>query len=324
MTAPTSDAPARPAPDSPAQKPAQEPAKDHTLAGIALMLVGIFFFAVNDTMGKYLVGTYSVGQILLLRSAAAILFLAWFIRREGLAPFINAPRPWLQILRAVFATMEVFCFYWALTGMSLADTMTFYLAGPIYVTAMSPFLLGEHVGWRRWLAVLVGFVGVVIALGPTGITSGSAFSPHALVAIAGSLMFSIFMICTRLVRGTSDVVLVTTQVIAALIFGAIAGPLTWVPVGLFDGAMLGLLGVVAMIAFLCINRSISIAPASVVVPYQYTTIVWAVILGFIFFGDIPSTGMMLGAGVIIAAGIYIFIREQRLAKPAAFTDPPPA
>ena len=316
MTAPTSDAPARPAP----AQPVKEPAKDHTLAGIALMLVGIFFFAVNDTMGKYLVGTYSVGQILLLRSVAAILFLAWFIRREGLAPFINAPRPWLQALRAVFATLEVFCFYWALTGMSLADTMTFYLAGPIYVTAVSPFLLGEHVGWRRWMAVIAGFFGVMIALGP----SGGTFSPHALVAIAGSLMFSIFMVCTRLVRGTSDVVLVTTQVIAALVFGAVTAPFTWVAVGLFDGAMLALLGVIAMIAFLCINRSLSVAPASVVVPYQYTTIVWAVLLGYIFFGDIPSTQMLIGAGIIIAAGIYIFIREQQLAKPAAFTEPPPA
>lgn len=316
MTAPTSDAPARPA----TTKPAEEPAKDHTLAGIALMLVGIFFFSVNDTMGKYLVGTYAVGQILLMRSAAAIVFLAPFIRREGLSAFRNAPRPGLQLLRAVFATLEVFCFYWALTGMSLADTMTFYLAGPIYVTAMSPLLLGEHVGWRRWLAVLAGFVGVMIALSP----SGGAFSPHALVAIAGSLMFSVFMVCTRLVRGTSDVVLVSTQVIAALIFGAVTAPFTWVAVGLFDGALLALLGVVAMIAFLCINRSLSVAPASVVVPYQYTAIVWAVLLGFIFFGDIPSTQMLIGAGIIIAAGIYIFIREQQLAKPPAFTEPPPA
>ncbi|HWK97894.1 MAG TPA: DMT family transporter [Pseudolabrys sp.] len=313
MTAPTSDAPERPA-------PAAHPAKDHTVAGIALMLVGIFFFSVNDTMGKYLVGTYAVGQILLMRSAAAIVILAPFIKREGLSAFRNAPRPGLQVLRAVFATLEVFCFYWALTGMSLADTMTFYLAGPIYVTAMSPLLLREHVGWRRWIAVLVGFVGVMIALGP----SGGAFSPHALVAIAGSLMFSVFMVCTRLVRGTSDVVLLSTQVVAALIFGAVTAPFTWVAVGLFDGALLALLGVVAMVAFLCINRSLSVAPASVVVPYQYTAIVWAVLLGFIFFGDIPSTQMLIGAGIIIAAGIYIFIREQQLSKPPAFTEPPPA
>jgi len=310
MTAPTSDAP-----PSPAQS-----AKDHTLAGIALMLVGIFFFSVNDTMGKWLISTYSVGQVLLLRSISAILILSPFIARVGIGAFFRAPRPWLQVARAAFATFEVACFYWALSGMSLADTMTFYLAGPIYVTAVSPFLLGEHVGWRRWMAVIAGFVGVMIALGPTG----GAFSPHALVAIAGSLSFSIFMVCTRLVRGTSDVVLVGTQVIAALIFGAVTAPFTWVPVSWFDAGLLALLGAVAMTAFLCINRSISLAPASVVVPYQYTSIVWAVLLGYIFFGDVPSRNVVIGAGIIIAAGFYIFIREQRRAKPPSFNEPPPA
>jgi drug/metabolite transporter (DMT)-like permease len=294
-----------------------EPA-DHRLAGIVLMLAGIFFFALNDAMGKWLIATFSVGQVLLVRSAAALVILAPFIKREGWRAFRQAPRPKMQLLRAVFATFEVACFYWALADMSLADVMTFYLAGPIYVTAMSPLLLGEHVGWRRWLAVLAGFVGVMIALRPTG----GAFSPAALIAIAGSLSFSIFMVYTRLVRGTSDVVLVTIQNVAALIFGAIAAPLSWVALSWFDGALLTLLGVVAMIAYVCINRALSIAPASVVVPYQYTTIVWAILLGYIFFGDIPGTPMLIGAGIIIVAGIYIFVREQTLAKPVTFAEPP--
>src|SRR3569833_3411917 len=142
--------------------------REHDVAGIALMLIGIFFFSVNDTMGKWLISTYSVGQVLLLRSISAIIILSPFIAKAGIGAFFNAPRPWLQVLRAAFATFEVACFYWALSGMSLADTMTFYLAGPIYVTAVSPFLLGEHVGWRRWMAVVAGFVGVMVALGPRG------------------------------------------------------------------------------------------------------------------------------------------------------------
>ena len=294
-----------------------EPA-DQRLAGIALMLAGIFFFSLNDAMGKWLIATFSVGQVLLVRSAAALVILAPFIKREGWRAFTSAPRPYMQILRAAFATFEVACFYWALADMSLADVMTFYLAGPIYVTAMSPLLLGEHVGWRRWVAVLAGFVGVMIALRPTS----GALSPAALIAIAGSLSFSIFMVYTRLVRGTSDVVLVTIQNVAALIFGAIAAPLTWVMPNAFDGALLALLGVVAMIAYVCINRALSVAPASVVVPYQYTTIFWAILLGWIFFGDIPSVPMLTGAGIIIAAGVYIFVREQRLAKPVTMVEPP--
>lgn len=202
--------------------------------------------------------------------------------------------------------------------MPLADVMTFYLAGPIYVTAVSPWLLGEHVGWRRWLAVILGFVGVMVALNPTS----GALTPAAMVAIAGSLSFSILMICTRLVRGTSDTVLVTTQTVGALVFGLVAAPFTWVPLNWRDGALLVLLGVTALVAHVCVNRSLRFAPASVVVPYQYSTIFWAILLGYIFFGDVPSAAMLTGAGIIIAAGVYIFIRERTLAKPVVAVDPP--
>jgi drug/metabolite transporter (DMT)-like permease len=202
--------------------------------------------------------------------------------------------------------------------MPLADVMTFYLAGPIYVTAVSPLLLGEHVGWRQWIAVVGGFVGVMVALNP----SAQSLTPAAFVAIAGSFSFSILMVCTRLVRGTSDVVLVTTQTVGALVFGAVVAPFTWVALEWRDTLLLALLGVTAMIAHMLINRSLKLAPASVVVPYQYSTIFWAIILGFIFFGDIPSAGMLIGAGVIIAAGIYIFIHEQAVAKTVASADLP--
>ena len=288
------------------------------MAGIGLMLAGIFFFALNDALGKWLIATYSVGQLLLVRSVAGLVFLAPFIKREGLRAFAAAPRPGIQILRPVFATFEVACFYWALAYMPLADVMTFYLAGPIYVAAVSPFLLGETVGWRRWLAVLAGFIGVMIALNPTA----ASLTPAAMVAIAGSFSFSILMVCTRLVRGTPDIVLVTTQTVGAMLFGAIAAPLTWVALSWSDGALLVLLGVTAMVAHVCINRALKLAPASVVVPYQYTTIVWAILLGYVFFGDIPTAAMLTGVATIIAAGIYIFIREQAVAKPAPFTDPP--
>ncbi|MBV9556031.1 MAG: DMT family transporter [Pseudolabrys sp.] len=285
------------------------------MAGIGLMLTGIFFFALNDALGKFLIATFSVGQILLVRSIAGLVILAPFIKREGWAAFRDAPRWGIQLLRPIFATCEVACFYWALAYMPLADVMTFYLAGPIYVTAMSPFLLGEKIGWRRWLAVCAGFIGVMIALNPTG----ASFSGASLIAIVGSLTFSTLMICTRLVKGTPDIVLVTTQMVGALLFGAVTAPFAWVAMSWGDLSLLLWLGVVATFAHFCINRSLKLAPASVVVPYQYTTIVWAIILGYIFFKDIPTWQMLIGAATIIAAGIYIFVREQVRAR-----EPQPA
>src|SRR5262249_58425147 len=131
------------------------------------------------------------------------------------------------------------------------------------------------------------------------------------------------VLSTRVLRGTGDTVLVTIQTVAALVFGAALAPLNWVTPSGRDLALLALLGVVSMIAHVCVNRSLKLAPASTVVPYQYTTIVWAVLFGYLVFGDVPDAFMLAGAAIIIGAGLFIFLRERRLARRASFSAPPP-
>jgi len=276
-------------------------------------------FAVNDALGKWLVATYSVGQVLLIRSLAALAVLAPFIVRDR-QRFAAAPRPSMQAVRALFATVEVACFYWAVAYLPLADVMAYYLAGPIFVTAIAGTVLREPVGWRRWSAVIVGFFGVLVCLRP----GSGALSWPALIALAGSFTFSLSMIATRSLRGTTDIVLVTAQTAAAMIFGAVLAPIGWVTPPPRDALLLALLGMVAMVAHVCVNRSLKLAPASIVVPYQYTTIVWAVLFGYWVFGDVPEAAMLLGAAIIIAAGLFIVLRERRLAhREPAFSEPPP-
>jgi drug/metabolite transporter (DMT)-like permease len=277
------------------------------LAGIAMMVLGIFLFSVNDALGKWLVATYSVGQVVLIRSLAATAALAPFVRNEGLSSFLRAPLPGLQILRVILSTGDVALFYWAVAYLPLADVMTYYMAGPIYVTALSPLLLGERVGWQRWTAVAVGFFGVLVALEP----STSTLTLPALVALAGSLSFALLMITTRKLRGTSDTALVSGQTLGALLFGCLAVPFSWVSPTLLDLVLLSLLGLVALVAHLCVNRSLKLAPASVVVPYQYMLIVWAVVFGYLVFGDVAKPATLIGAGIIVGAGLFIFLREQR-------------
>jgi len=149
-------------------------------AGVALMLLGMLLFSLNDVMGKWLVATYSVGQVLLIRSFAGLVALTPFIWAAGAASLFRIERPGLQALRAALATVEVFCFYAAVQYLPLADAMTYWLAAPIYVAALSPLLLGERVGWRRWCAIAVGFGGVVIAMGP----SAAALSPAAVLPLS--------------------------------------------------------------------------------------------------------------------------------------------
>src|SRR3954454_3583011 len=277
------------------------------LAGIGLMLAGIFVFSVNDVMGKWLVATYSVGQVLLLRSAAALVVLAPFLWKGGVTALRRAPPPGLQILRIVFSTLEVVCFYWAVAYLPLADVMTFYLAGAIYVAGLAALLLGERLDRPRLTAMALGFAGVVIALRP----SPATLSWPALIAIAGSLCFAMMMITARQLRGTSDSVLVTGQMLGALAFGLVAAPFGWVTPSWRDCLLLALLGVVAVGAHVCVNRSLKLAPASTVAPYQYTLIVWAVVFGYFVFGDVAEPWTLLGAALIIAAGWSLFAVEQK-------------
>jgi drug/metabolite transporter (DMT)-like permease len=287
------------------------------LAGIGLMLVSVGLFAFGDTLGKYIVATYSVGQLMFLRACAALALLApsmWRQRHE----FRRMERPWLQFLRIVLSTLEIAAFFLATVYLPLADVVTYYLATPIFVTALSAIFLREQVGWRRWSAILIGFCGVVIALRP----SAQTISWPAMIALAGSLSFSCSLLATRLLRATPDIVLASAQFVGGLLFGLAIAPIGWVTPTLGSLGFFAAAGVISVCALLCINRSLKLAPASVVVPYQYTMILWAVMFGYLVFGDVPSLAMALGAVIIIGAGLYIFLRERELGRPQSAVNPP--
>src|SRR4051812_1493562 len=193
------------------------------LAGIGLMLLSIFMFSFGDALGKFLVGTYSVGQLLWLRACAALLLLSPLIWRHR-AQFFCLERPWLQLLRVMLSTLEVAAFFLATVYLPLADVITYYLAGPIFVTALSAIVLREHVGWRRWTAILIGFCGVLIALRP----SAQTFSLPALIALGGSLSFAVLMLITRSLRATPDIVMASSQFVGTFLLGSAMAPFGWV------------------------------------------------------------------------------------------------
>ena len=287
------------------------------LAGIALMVLSIFMFSFGDAMGKFLVGTYSVGQLLFLRACAALLLLSpliWTQRHQ----FLHMERPGLQLVRVVLSTLEVAAFFLATVYLPLADVITYYLAGPIFVTAMSAIFLGEKVGWRRWTAILVGFCGVLIALRP----SAQTVSLPALIALGGSLSFATLMLITRSLRKTPDIVMASSQFIGTFSLGAVLSAFNWVPPTPGSLVIFAAAGLISVTALFCVNRSLKLAPASVVVPYQYSMIVWAVIFGFVVFGDVPSIATLVGAAIIIGAGFYIYLRERDLGRESDEVNPP--
>jgi len=287
------------------------------LAGIGLMLLSISMFSFGDAIGKFVVATYSVGQLLCLRAVAALLVLSPGIWRHR-AAFVWLERPWLQLVRVVLSTLEVAAFFLATVYLPLADVVTYYLAGPIFVTALSALVLREHVGWRRWSAILTGFCGVVIALQP----SAQTLSWPALIALGGSFSFAVLMLITRSLRATPDIVMASSQFIGTFLLGAAMAPFGWVTPTPASLVLFLTAGIISVTALFCVNRSLKLAPASVVVPYQYSMIIWAVMFGFIVFGDVPKPATIFGAAIIIGAGLYIFLRERSLGRQDSAVNPP--
>lgn len=282
--------------------------KNFVLLGVVLMLLGDFLFALNDAMGKWLVTSFSVGQVLLIRSLGCFIVLGPLIARQGPAQLFRVEQKGLQLLRVLLATVDVGLFYAAVAYLPLADVMTFYMAGPIYVAALSHFFLNERIGWRRWLAVFVGFCGVVIALRP----SSAMLSLPSLFGIVGSLSFSMALVLNRYLRNTSDTTLVTWQMVAALVVGAVLSIGAWQPTSPVELTGMLALGVVASCAHLLITRSLKLAPASLLAPLQYSLLIWAIALGYLFFGDVPDLYVISGGTIIVVAGLFIFHRKNLL------------
>lgn len=288
------------------------------LPGILLFLTGVFFFAINDALGKWLVADYSVSQLMLLRSTGAAVVLAVLIWRTR--PSLRLRDQWgLHLLRILCMAGDTFAFYSATRDLPLADVMTFYMAAPLIITALSVPFLGERVGLHRWTAVLIGFCGVVLALRP----SGAAFSAAALTALFGATMFALAITTTRKLRDTHWLTLVAWQFAGAGLIGAVGSPFGWVAPGALDVGLMFLVGIVAMACFVCITKAVAIAPASVLAPFQYTVIVWAAILGWLVWGDVPTLQIAIGNAIIVASGLYVLYRERVRGTPPTPPEPIP-
>nr|WP_298686342.1 DMT family transporter [uncultured Dongia sp.] len=275
--------------------------------GIGLYLAGVALFAANDALGKWMVADYSVMQLMLIRSVGAgVLFLGFAVFRGAK---LSLPGRWhLHLLRILLLAGDSFSFYFGTKALPLADVMTFYMSAPLIITAASALLLKEKVGKQRWSAILVGFVGVLVALQPTS----AAFSPSALIALAGAASFALAMVITRTLRDTHWLPLVAWQFIGCGILGAAGSPFGWVTPSVLDFCLMALVGLIAAGCFMLITKALSLAPASLLAPFQYSAILWAGILGWIIWQDPMTTNIIIGNCIIICSGLFIIYRERRL------------
>lgn len=273
--------------------------------GVGLYLVGVGLFAINDALGKWLVQDYGVGQLMMLRSIGAVVVLAPMILSLRVN-VIDQRRAPLQALRILVAALDTFSFYYATRFMPLADVMTFYMATPLIVTALSAPLLGEKVERFRWIAVLVGFVGVVIALRP----SPQMFTWAAPLALFGAVMFALNQTITRELRGVHWLPLVMWQFVGGGLVGAATVPWAWTTPTLLDLGLMALVGAVSMLCFICIVQALAMARAAVLAPLQYSAILWAALMGWLVWRDAPTPPILIGNAIIIGSGLYVAARGK--------------
>ncbi len=281
----------------------------HTAGGIAFMCAGVASLCVNDAMAKLLTATYSPLQILFMRNVIALpLAIALTIAMSGV-PALRSHRPLAHLLRGFLWIAATMFFFTSLMHLGLAEATAIIFVAPLFITAISAIFLREHVGWRRWLAVLIGFAGVLVVVRP----GGAAFQPAALLPVGAAIVYAVLMISSRFVdkRETVWTLLLWLTGTGAFL-SAFVVPFVWVPlrgedVWLFLGvAVFGTAGMTMM------SQAFRMAPAAVVAPLDYTALIWATGLGFLIWGDVPDLATYLGAAVIIASGIYVILRESRV------------
>jgi drug/metabolite transporter (DMT)-like permease len=296
------------------------------MQGVALMAAAMLMLPCMDAIAKYMANYagMSPGQVTFYRFFFQILCTVPLIFTAAGAAMLRPKRPWMNLLRGAIHGAASLLFFAAVKYMPLADVFAIYFVEPFILTAMSAVFLGERVGWRRWLAIMVGFSGALIVIQPSFIVFGWT----ALLPVACAFLYSIYLFMNRAL-GTADSPL-TMQTIAgfggtlfmgaALLAGSSAGIADFaisLPPSLFTLALLVILGALSGYAHMLVVRAFRMAPLSLLAPFQYFEIISATVLGYAIFGDFPTPSKWLGIAIIVASGLFIIWREHRSRQVAA-------
>jgi drug/metabolite transporter (DMT)-like permease len=279
------------------------------LRGIGYALAAMLMFGLMDAASKYLSTRYPTAQIVWLRFVFTIpMALLLLPPRTALAKLRSA-RPGLQFIRSVLLVLEIALVVWCFGRMPLADVHSLLALTPLAVTALCGPLLKERVGPWRWAAVGVGFVGVLFILRP-GL---GATQPAALVALAAVLLYALYQILTRMVGqvDSAETTLLWQLLVGAAVLGLVV-PFVWRMPAPEHWPMFILAAALGGVAHWAMIRALQLAPAASIQPFTYTLLIWAVVIGWVGFGDLPDAWTLLGASAIVGAGIFTALREHRL------------
>ena len=279
--------------------------------GALLTMLAMLCFAAMDSISKFLVADYPVGQMMWIRSFFVFLFAWVVVRRQGVRAALRTRQPGLQLFRCLVAVIESAIFVLAFRYLPLADTHAVAATSPLIVIAMGVAFLGEKAGPARWLAVLAGFAGVLLIVRP-GLRE---LDWPVLLPLVGAVLWAGYQVLTRLAarRDSPDTSLMWSAAVA-LAATTLVGPIGLQgPSAAAWGLMLAisLLGAVASYALI---KALDYAEAGAVQPYSYSLLVWATVFGFMVFGDWPDAWTIVGAVIVVLSGLFTWHHDRRVSR----------
>ncbi len=285
--------------------------KQNERLGIFLMVITTIVFASQDGLSKYLATEYNVYMVVMIRYWFFAAFVMTISSRKpgGVKRVAKTKTPLLQIFRSLILVAEMCVTILAFTLLGLAETHAIFASYPLIIAMLSGPILGEHVGWRRWLAICVGFVGILIILKP----GNDIFSGYALVPLAGAILFALYGLLTRHAGqcDNSSTSFFWTGIVGCIAMTAI-GLNFWDPVSQADWIIMLILSASGMLGHFLLIKCYEVAEASAVQPFAYLQLIWASIIGIIIFGEQITTNVFIGACIIVGAGLFTLWRERKV------------
>ena len=283
------------------------------MTGIGLSIAGYAAFSAQDAIVKWLVVHYSVFEILFVRSLIILGIALAATRGRSLAATLNNRARIMLLVRSAMILVAWISYYTAARSLPLADLVTLYFAAPIFVVLLSFLILREKVTAARWIAAVIGFAGVVLAVDP----SGSMSIVPAILALTGAFTWAWTTILVRIISRTE--LTTTTMTASNLLFAlacAVALPFVWQTPTLPHFAVMALLGIMGGAGQFLVFEAFRHAPASAIAPFEYSGLIWAFVWGYAIFAEIPRTGVFGGAALILASGVGLFLWEAAMARRA--------
>lgn len=287
------------------QRSASFEPSDLKLAILAIC-AGVALLVANDAGAKLLTDRYPPIQILFLRNLIAVPLIVGIIVAFAGASALRTRKPGLHALRGMLMVAAVWLNFTGLMYLPLAEATALIFSAPLFITALSVPLLRERVGWRRWGAVLLGFVGVLVIVRP----GGETFQLASLLPVTAALIYAVFMISARWIgRGESFWTMMLFTMLFPMLYAAPLALIVWTPVMPIDLWLFLGVAICGSLGLALIGQAFRLAPAAIVAPFDYTALIWAVGLGWMMWGDKPVIWTIMGAIIIVISGAFIMMRE---------------